>query len=234
MNSFLILRGINYIKGIDKMNLKKPNKSFLKDQAYEKIKKLIVNGDLVPGEFLSEGFLSEQLEMSRTPIRSALQRLELDGILRIHPKQGIYICDISVKQINEVYEIRMALESFALRKLSKNIKKQQLVELQDILIKQYEYVKNVDTNLSLEYDMMFHLKIMEFIENEQMLEMFKSIRDKLKFYGNEVLKKKEIRLRQTYEEHLSILEELEKGNAEEVVQKIEEHLQNGRRTLLES
>jgi DNA-binding GntR family transcriptional regulator len=234
MNSFLILRCINYIKGIDKMNLKKPNKSFLKDQAYEKIKKLIVNGDLVPGEFLSEGFLSEQLEMSRTPIRSALQRLELDGILRIHPKQGIYICDISVKQINEVYEIRMALESFALRKLSKNIKKQQLVELQDILIKQYEYVKNVDTNLSLEYDMMFHLKIMEFIENEQMLEMFKSIRDKLKFYGNEVLKKKEIRLRQTYEEHLSILEELEKGNAEEVVQKIEEHLQNGRRTLLES
>jgi DNA-binding GntR family transcriptional regulator len=234
MYSFLILRGINYIKGIDKMNLKKPNKSFLKDQAYEKIKKLIVNGDLVPGEFLSEGFLSEQLEMSRTPIRSALQRLELDGILRIHPKQGIYICDISVKQINEVYEIRMALESFALRKLSKNIKKQQLVELQDILIKQYEYVKNVDTNLSLEYDMMFHLKIMEFIENEQMLEMFKSIRDKLKFYGNEVLKKKEIRLRQTYEEHLSILEELEKGNAEEVVQKIEEHLQNGRRTLLES
>ncbi|CAG9609418.1 GntR family transcriptional regulator [Pseudoneobacillus rhizosphaerae] len=216
------------------MNLKKPNKTFLKDQAYEKIKKLIVNGDLVPGEFLSEGFLSEQLEMSRTPIRSALQRLELDGILRIHPKQGIYICDISVKQINEVYEIRMALESFALRKLSKNIKKQQLVELHDILIKQYEYVKSEDTNLSLEYDMMFHLKLMEFIENEQMLEMFKSIRDKLKFYGNEVLKKKEIRLRQTYEEHLSILEELEKGNAEEVVQKIEEHLQNGRRTLLES
>jgi DNA-binding GntR family transcriptional regulator len=216
------------------MNIKKPNKLFLKDQAYEKIKKLIVNGDLVPGEFLSEGFLSEQLEMSRTPIRSALQRLELDGILRIHPKQGIYICDISVKQINEVYEIRMALESFALRKLSKNIKKHQLVELNDILIQQYEFVKNEDTNLSLEYDMMFHLKIMEFIENEQMLEMFKSIRDKLKFYGNEVLKKKEIRLRQTYEEHLSILEELEKGNAEEVVQKIEEHLQNGRRTLLES
>lgn len=216
------------------MNIKKPNKLFLKDQAYEKIKKLIVNGDLEPGEFLSEGFLSEQLEMSRTPIRSALQRLELDGILRILPKQGIYICDISVKQINEVYEIRMALESFALRKLSKNIKNHQLVELHDILIKQYEYVKSEDTNLSLEYDMMFHLKIMEFIENEQMLEMFKSIRDKLKFYGNEVLKKKEIRLRQTYEEHLSILEELEKGNAEEVVQKIEEHLQNGRRTLLES
>jgi DNA-binding GntR family transcriptional regulator len=216
------------------MNLKKPNKTFLKDQAYEEIKKLIVNGDLVPGEFLSEGFLCEQLEMSRTPIRSALQRLELDGILRIHPKQGIYISDISVKQINEVYEIRSALETFALRKLSKNIKKHQLVELHDILNKQYEYVKSEDTNLSLEYDMMFHLKIMEFIENEQMLEMFKSIRDKLKFYGNEVLKKKEIRLRQTYEEHLSILEDLENGNAEEVVQKIEEHLQNGKRTLLES
>lgn len=216
------------------MNLKKPKRSFLKDIAYEKIKTLIVHGDLAPGEFLSEGFLCEQLEMSRTPIRSALQRLEHDGILRIHPKQGIYICDISVKQINEVYEIRIALETFALRKLSKRIKKHQLEELHDILRQQYEYVKSENFNLSLEYDTMFHLKIMEFIENEQMLEMFKSIRDKLKFYGNEVLKKKANRLRQTYEEHLLILEELEKGNTEEVVKKIEEHLQNGRRTLLDS
>jgi DNA-binding FadR family transcriptional regulator len=95
-------------------------------------------------------------------------------------------------------------------------------------------VKSEDSNLSLEYDMMFHLKIMEFIENEQMLEIFKSIRDKLKFYGNEVLKKKVNRLRQTYEEHLSILEELEKGNTEKVVRKIDAHLQNGRRTLLDS
>ncbi|WP_203287778.1 GntR family transcriptional regulator [Metabacillus sp. cB07] len=216
------------------MTINKPKKSFLKDQAYEKIKELIVNGDLAPGDFISEAFLSEQLEMSRTPVRSALQRLEHDGILRIHPKQGIYISDISVKQINEVYEIRIALETFALRKLSKTIEQNQLEVLHGILKTQFEHVKNEEFDLSLKYDLIFHLKIMEFIENDQMLEMYKSIRDKLKFFGNEVLKKNIDRLWQTYEEHISILEELEEGNTEEVVERMENHLQDGRRTLLDS
>ncbi|TVX76526.1 GntR family transcriptional regulator [Peribacillus simplex] len=100
--------------------------------------------------------------MSRTPIRSALQRLEHDGLVRIYPKQGIYICDISVKQVNEVYEIRIAPETFALRKLSHSIEKHQLEELYDILNKQYEYIKNEDSYSALEYDMRFHLRIMEF------------------------------------------------------------------------
>ncbi|MED3912244.1 FCD domain-containing protein [Peribacillus simplex] len=63
--------------------------------------------------------------------------------------------------------------------------------------------------------------------------MFKSIREKLKFYGKEVLKKKIDRLKQTYDEHVLIVEALEKGNTEEVVRNIKEHLQYGRKTLLD-
>lgn len=211
-----------------------PKRLFLKDKAYEMIKKLLMNGKLSPGKFISEGELCEQLEMSRTPIRSALQRLEHDGFVRIHPKQGIYIRDISVKQVNEVYEIRIALETFALRKLSHSIEKWQLEELYDILNQQYEYIKNEDSHSALEYDMMFHLKIMEFNKNEQMFEMFKSIRDKLEFFGKEVLKKKLDRLKQTYDEHVLVVEALEKNNTEEAVRHMEEHLQYGRKTLLDS
>ncbi|MDP9743335.1 UNVERIFIED_ORG: DNA-binding GntR family transcriptional regulator [Bacillus sp. B2I3] len=215
------------------MSIHQPKRQFLKDRAYEMIKKLLMNGELSPGEFVKEGDLSEQLEMSRTPIRSALQRLEHDGLVRIHPKQGIYICDISVKQVNEVYEIRIALETFALRKLSQIIEKHQIEELYDILNQQYEYIKNEDSYSALEYDMRFHLKIMEFNKNEQMLDMFKSIREKLEFYGKEVLKKKIDRLKQTYDEHVLIVEALEKGITEEVGRHIEEHIQYGRKTLLD-
>ncbi|MDQ0199428.1 GntR family transcriptional regulator [Neobacillus ginsengisoli] len=209
-------------------------KGFLKDHAYEMIKKLLMNGDLSPGEFLSEGFLSEQLGMSRTPIRSALQRLEYEGIVRIHPKQGIYICDVSVQQVNEVYEIRMVLETFAIRKLSDSINQHQVKELKEILNQQNEQIKNQDLYLSLKYDTAFHLKIMEFIGNKQMLEMFKSIEEKLSFYGKKVLSKKVDRLKETYEEHLLILTELEKGNTEAAVLHMEEHIQRGRKTLLGS
>ncbi|WP_412761839.1 FCD domain-containing protein [Peribacillus simplex] len=61
-----------------------------------------------------------------------------------------------------MYEIRIALETFALRKLSHSIEKHQLEELYDILNKQYEYIKNEDSYSALEYDMRFHLRIMEF------------------------------------------------------------------------
>ncbi|WP_028402044.1 GntR family transcriptional regulator [Ectobacillus panaciterrae] len=216
------------------MKKTQPKRGFLKDHAYEMIKKLLMNGDLSPGEFLSEGYLSEQLGMSRTPIRSALQRLEYEGIVRIHPKQGIYICDTSVQQVNEVYEIRMVLETFAIRKLSHTIEQHQVQELKSILNQQYEQIKNQDLYLSLKYDTAFHLKIMEFIGNEQMFEMFKSIEEKLSFYGKKVLTKKVERLKETYEEHLLILTELEKGNTENAVHHMEEHLQKGRKTLLDS
>lgn len=216
------------------MSIHTPKRLFLKDQAYEMIKELLMNGELTPGEFITEGNLCDRLEMSRTPIRSALQHLEHDGIVRIHPKQGIYICDISVKQVNEVYEIRIALETFALRKLSQGIEKHQIEELYEILNQQYENIKKEDSSSALEYDFMFHIKIMEFNKNGQMFEMFKSIRDKLEFYGKEVLKKKMDRLMQTYDEHLLVVAALEKGNTEEAVRHMEEHLQHGRKTLLDS
>jgi DNA-binding GntR family transcriptional regulator len=210
-----------------------PKKEFLKDQAYNNIKKLLMKGELSPGEFLSEGYLSEELGMSRTPIRSAIQRLEHEGIVKIHPKQGIYICDISIQQVNEIYEARAVLETFAIRKLSQTIERHQIQELQDILDHQFKEIQNQDIYLSLKYDTEFHLKIMELIENKEMYEMFKSIEAKLSFYGKKVLTKKMERLLQTYEEHLLILTELEKGNAESAVHNMEEHLQKGRRILLD-
>ncbi|MCU7712688.1 GntR family transcriptional regulator [Priestia sp. JV24] len=210
-----------------------PKKEFLKDQAYNKIKELLTRGELSPGEFLSEGYLSEELGMSRTPIRSAIQRFEHEGIVRIHPKQGIYICDISIQQVNEIYEARSVLETFAIRKLSHAIKQHQIQALQDILTLQFEEIQKQDIYLSLKYDTEFHLKIMELAENKEMYEMFKSIEAKLSFYGQKVLTKKIDRLLQTYEEHLLIVTELEKGNVESAVHYMEEHLEKGRRILLD-
>ncbi|WP_176585577.1 GntR family transcriptional regulator [Priestia megaterium] len=210
-----------------------PKKEFLKDQAYTNIKELLMKGELLRGEFLSEGFLSEELGMSRTPIRSAIQRLEHEGIVRIHPKQGIYICDISIQQVNEIYEARTVLETFAIRKLSRTIKHNQVEELQDILNLQFKGIQKQDIYLSLKLDTEFHLKIMELIENKEMYEMFKSIEAKLSFYGKRVLTKKGERLLETYEEHLLILTELKKGNTDSAVRYMEEHLEKGRRILLD-
>jgi len=205
---------------------------FLKDQAYLAIKDEIMNGKLAPGDFISENVLSEKLNMSRTPIRSALQRLEHDGIVRILPKQGIYICEISVKQINDVYEMRTSFETFAIRKLANRIEMSQIEELKEILKQQYEQLELKDPNLFIKFDTNFHLKLMEFIGNREMYNAFSSIEEKLTFYGKEIIKKNFERLKNSYEEHERILNELEKGNEAAAIREMETHLQNGRRVLL--
>ncbi|MED4229563.1 GntR family transcriptional regulator [Neobacillus cucumis] len=214
------------------MSTRQLKNGFLKDQAYLEIKDEIMNGNLTPGDFISENVLSEKLNMSRTPIRSALQRLEHDGIVRILPKQGIYICEISVKQINDVYEMRTSLETFAIKKLAHTIEKFQIEELKEILKQQYEQIELKDPNLFIEYDTIFHLKLMEFIDNKEMYNAFSSIEEKLTFYGKEIIKKNFERLKNSYEEHERILSELEKGNEEASIKEMENHLQNGRRVLL--
>jgi DNA-binding GntR family transcriptional regulator len=205
---------------------------FLKDQAYLAIKDEIMNGKLTPGDFISENVLSEKLNMSRTPIRSALQRLEHDGIVRILPKQGIYICEISVKQINDVYEMRTSFETFAIKKLANRIEKSQIEELKEILKQQYEQIELKDPNLFIKFDTIFHLKLMEFIDNKEMYNAFRSIEEKLTFYGKEIIKKNFERLKNSYEEHERILTELDKGNEAAAIKEMETHLQNGRSVLL--
>src|SRR4051794_4236895 len=86
-----------------------PARSFLKDEAYEKIKGRLLEGDYAPGSFLSERQLAENLGMSKTPVKAALERLESEGFIAVSPQQGIVVRELSVREIADQYEIRAAL-----------------------------------------------------------------------------------------------------------------------------
>src|SRR6266567_4439531 len=93
-------------------------RSFLKDRAYELIKQRLLNNDYPPGSFLSERQLAENLGMSKTPIKGALERLESEGFITVSPQQGIVVRELSVHEIADQYEIRGVLESYTLRSLA--------------------------------------------------------------------------------------------------------------------
>src|SRR5215471_20538734 len=95
-----------------------PPRSFLKDRAYEKLKLRLLNNDYPPGSFLSERQLAENLGMSKTPVKAALERLEAEGYISVSPQQGIVVRELSVHEIADQYEIRAALESYTLRTLA--------------------------------------------------------------------------------------------------------------------
>lgn len=204
----------------------------LQDKAYDSIRKMIVSGILAMGEIVTEGYLVSLLGMSRTPVRSALHRLEQDGLVRIFPKQGIYIPELSVSQIREMYDLRIALETFAVRRLTQNALPERLNTLHNILNCQREQLDRADTSVFMIHDSRFHLSIVEFLENHELMSVFHKNEDKLLMFGREIFKRDIRRLQLSYQEHVCILTAVEKGDEQTAVQKMEEHLLRGRAVLL--
>jgi DNA-binding GntR family transcriptional regulator len=85
----------------------------LRELVLDAIREAIINGNLKPRERLMEIQLAEELGVSRTPIREALRKLELEGFIVMIPRKGAYVADISFKDIADVFEIRAALEGLA-------------------------------------------------------------------------------------------------------------------------
>src|SRR5690606_19002933 len=104
-------------------------KPLLKDAAYESIKEQILREELAPGAFLSERKLAQALQIGLTPVRHALQRLADEGFLKISPRQGAYVTDMSVDEVLDIYEIRKVLESFVVSKISGRLSRAELDRL---------------------------------------------------------------------------------------------------------
>jgi len=109
------------------------------DQAYEQIKARIVNLDLSPGAVLKETELMNDLNLGRTPIREALQRLARDDLVVIQPRRGMYVSDIGVTDLKHIFEARIPLEIWAARFAAERISEEQLNEIERAIESAEEY-----------------------------------------------------------------------------------------------
>lgn len=87
----------------------------LRQVAYDYIKAKIVSCQYAPNEFINEGMVIDAIKVSRTPVREALRQLEHEGLVRILPKKGVMVTDVSIGDINSVYEARILIEPYILR-----------------------------------------------------------------------------------------------------------------------
>ena len=99
------------------------NNQNLRDKAYEVIKEKISNCEYQPGQFLIESELMKEVGSSRTPVREALNKLEQERLLKIMPKRGIYVNDITLGLVNEIFEVRLLVEPYIIQCYGKNISK---------------------------------------------------------------------------------------------------------------
>lgn len=199
-------------------------KETLKSQAYSQIKEKIIKGDFRADGYTSENKLVAELGMSRTPIREALHRLQSEGFVKILPKQGIVIQEPSIKETNDYYELRLAIETFAIRKLKGLITEEDFAKLGSIIDNQKKACELRDYSIWMEHDIAFHALLLEIVGNRLFIQLMSNIRDRL---SKDIFKRREL-FQEGINEHIEILKALKRGDYIRAEQALTEHILGGK------
>lgn len=205
----------------------------LKEKAYRELRQLILKGELKRGEFLTERSLVHRLGMSRTPIRSALERLEVEGFINQAPNQGLIIAEMSIDKAVDIYDFRMALETYVVRKLAnRGLREEEITWFKENLNNQKEYLGKNDIVNYTSADAEFHHKLILIYENKEILQAMGQIQDKLYQIALKVLRKDSLRIEVSFNDHVKIFENILSGNGEQAAEEIIQHLEFGKRILV--
>ena len=194
-----------------------------KDKAYKLIKEAIIARTFSPGQFLSENELSRSFGVSRTPIREALQTLEVEGFIRLIPRRGAQVTEISLKDVDEVYELRLVLECLAGKKLIQHKDEICLQLMNDVLKTQIEIMDEKDPVKFIAADREFHLALIRAARNERMYRFYDGLRDHVLRLGIEAVQSAG-RFVEVIKEHQAVIDGLESGSYEEFEAAISEHI----------
>lgn len=204
----------------------------LKDVAYKSIKEKVLKGHFHNEYTITENLLVEELKMSRTPIREALQRLQSEKLLKITSNHGITVTDITVKETNNIMDLRLAIEIFALRSLENVMTVKDFDELDKIIDKQEQAISDRDIYQFLKLDIHFHYYFIDLCNNELFVETMNNIHERLFNHGNIIFRKNQHRASHSINEHKEIMQDLRIGDYGNAVKKMEQHILKGKKIYL--
>ena len=197
----------------------------LRDVVFQTLRQAILKGELQPGERLMEIKLAERLGVSRTPIREAIRKLELEGLVVMIPRKGAAVANITEKDTKDVLEVRRTLEMFAVEVACDRITSEQLVQLKEGA-KAFEASKgSMDLIRIAETDMSFHEIIYEATHNERLVQMLNNLRENMYRYRIEYLKDPNY-YDSLVKEHQEILGAIEAGDKERARKCMRDHIDN--------
>jgi DNA-binding GntR family transcriptional regulator len=127
--------------------------------AYETLKEKIIVGFFLPGQYLNEAAISDQLGYGRTPVHQALQRLQVEGLVEVVPRKGVIIQPDSAGQIIEILDARIVVESELVRGAAKHATRDALQDLERILLNEPRSSAGASIDLFIDKDRAFHAKI---------------------------------------------------------------------------
>jgi DNA-binding GntR family transcriptional regulator len=184
----------------------------LKNWAYERIKRKVLNLEINAGDQLRIETLAEEMGISRTPIREALLRLESEGMVRAASRVGFFVQSITRRDLQELFELREILESYAAGKAAAEIKDQDIDRLREL---QEQAAKAIELGKRLEFmhmEVEIHGLILKKASNERLAKMIDSISDLIQ--RERILSlKSDANIKESHQEHAQIVDALSKKDA---------------------
>jgi len=208
----------------------------LSDLAYKHISGELLNGELTPGQKISEPALAKKLGISRTPVREAIHRLKNEGLLQQVPSSGTYVAQINRVPLIETYEIRLALETMAVRKVAERIRPRDLPKLKKccdqmksiINTMQKKKIDDIESDLLVKFlsaDLDFHLTIMKIAGNRTALKLIIDAHMRNRIFGYLSRYRDQDHARQTLSRHSSIVKAIGVHDADAAYKLLYEHIE---------
>ncbi len=201
--------------------------SSLAEHAYAQIKQKIFNFEMMPGDLISEGNLAKLVNVSRTPLRQALQQLQHGGFIKAIPKIGWQVAPLDFDKLDELYDFRILIESNAVKALCNSNRDSQIFkDLQKIWLapKSKRSFNTLEVGI---LDEQFHTSLVKASGNEEMLKTHSEITERIKIVRRLDFTKND-RINDTYDEHGQIIKAILSGRAAEAQRLLKAHIEQSK------
>jgi DNA-binding GntR family transcriptional regulator len=208
----------------------------LQEQAYAYLKEMITSGKFSQDIIYSETKIAEEIKISRTPVRDALQRLNQDGFIDILPSKGFILHKMTLHDVLETYQTRCALEGYCTLMITREITtkraQQWILQLKDMIAEMEQILTTTsDLNHFADVDRLFHSTIVAYVQNDGFNELFHKYMYRISTMAIKSLEE-EGRPQKAMQEHRNILTAMQRGDVEHIYDITIQHMESPKRIII--
>ena len=199
------------------------------EKAYTQIKGKIITAEMPPGSVINEAQLMEEFALGRTPIREAIKQLQSENLVMVTPRKGMFVADIAVTDLMQIFEVRVELESFATKLAAERITEEELIDLQK-LAKSYQEVDISDKDALINLDGEFHTLLANATHNKFLIkeiEQYYNLSLRIWYIALNYAKPDDIDV----DAHIEILEAIQARDEAKAGLRMRQHIQDFHKTI---